>query len=67
MPLPVSNTLRETKTSPPSLSAYINLHGLKIGKLIGEGSYSKVKLCTRRGHTEGSIFGEGNVACKVQI
>ena len=50
------------KSSPNNITADLHKHGYRMGSVLGEGSYSKVRLCIR-------YFADGSqayrLACKV--
>lgn len=48
-----------------TLNAYLYKNGYRMGKVIGEGSYSKVKLCPRRSDNGDGDQSDPMVACKV--
>jgi len=62
---PRASTPSSQPTRLNTLNAYLYHHGYRMGKLIGEGSYSKVRLCPRRSDTEESHEKDPAVACKV--
>jgi len=43
----VSRQSSHNLNSSPSITSYLHRHGYRLGKIIGEGSYSKVRLTTR--------------------
>ncbi|ODN06061.1 Testis-specific serine/threonine-protein kinase 1 [Orchesella cincta] len=62
---PRASTPLPQPTRLNTLNAYLYHHGYRMGKLIGEGSYSKVRLCPRRSDTEDGQEKDPAVACKV--
>ncbi|XP_021948044.1 testis-specific serine/threonine-protein kinase 6 [Folsomia candida] len=56
------DTFPTRATGLNSMNAYFKQNGLRLGKIIGEGSYSKVRLCIVTNDQDGP---EQVIACKV--
>jgi len=63
MPLPTrSGSKVNREEGLPGIASYLNNNGYRMGKVLGEGSYSKVRVCNSY-YSDGSLCRK--IACKI--